>query len=206
MRLWINGRLNMKIINPVYQWAYALTQRRQTTHLIIHHAAASVANAEDVHAYHKSLGWAGIAYHYIVRKDGTIYTGRPIGMQGGHTVGMNHCAIGICFEGNFDVEYMPDAQLEAGQELIAYIVDKYPDIKICRHSDFNATACPGKNLPFDWLVNPNDEGSVESEDAIPEWAKEALAWCMNRGITDGNRPNDTATRAEIWTMLWRALK
>lgn len=45
-------------ISPIYDWAYALTLRRQTTHLILHHAAAPVVRAEGIHAYHKSLGWA----------------------------------------------------------------------------------------------------------------------------------------------------
>lgn len=194
----------MNIIKPSYKWAYALTQRPQTTHLIIHHAAAESATAEGIHAYHLSLGWAGIAYHFLVRKDGSVYAGRPIDKQGGHTVGMNHSSIGICFEGNFDIEYMTETQLEAGQELIAYIVGLYPSIIITRHGDFNATACPGKNFPFEEMVNPADEGNVEGEAGISEWAKEAAAWAVEKGITDGTRPKATATREEIWTMLWRA--
>ena len=196
----------MNIIKPTYKWAYALTQRPQTTHLIIHHVAAESATAEGIHAYHLSLGWAGIAYHFLVRKDGSVYAGRPIDKQGGHTVGMNHSSIGICFEGNFDTEYMTETQLKAGQELIAYIVGLYPSIIITRHGDFNATACPGKNFPFGAMVNPADEGNVEGEAGISEWAQEAAAWAAEKGITDGTRPKDAATRKEIWTMLWRALK
>lgn len=197
----------MKTINPQYQWAYALTPRKQTTHLICHHSASSVANAEGIHAYHKSLGWAGIAYHYLVRKDGSIYAGRPIGMQGGHTLNYNHCSIGICFEGNFDTEYMTDAQLKAGQELVAYILDKYPGIIVGQHKEYNATACPGAHFPFVLLVNPNDEGDVEAPKAEPsEWAQDAWEWAKGKGVTDGTRPHDTATREEIITMLWRALK
>lgn len=197
----------MKIINPQYQWAYALTPRKQTTHLICHHSASSVANAEGIHTYHKSLGWAGIAYHFLIRKDGSIYAGRPIGAQGGHTVGMNHCSIGICFEGNFDVEYMTDAQLKAGQELVAYILDKYPGIIVGQHKEFGQTACPGKNFPFTFLINPDDEGDVEAPNTEPSaWAKDAWEWAKGKGVTDGTRPHDTATREEIITMLWRALK
>jgi len=35
---------------------------------------------------------------------------------------------------------------------------------------------------------------------------EARAWAVERGITDGSRPQDPVTREELWTMLWRALK
>lgn len=198
----------MKTINPQYQWAYALTPRKQTTHLICHHSASSVANAETIHTYHKSLGWAGIAYHFLIRKDGSVYAGRPIGMQGGHTVGMNHCSIGICFEGNFETEYMTDAQLTAGQELVEKIRDDYPGIIVGGHKEFGQTACPGTNFPFTFLVNPIDEGELEELDVDKpsDWANEAWEWASALGITDGTRPHDTATREEIITMLWRALK
>jgi len=44
------------------------------------------------------------------------------------------------------------------------------------------------------------------KDDVSEWAKEARAWAIERGITDGTRPKDPVTREEVWTMLWRALK
>ncbi|MBQ8765389.1 MAG: N-acetylmuramoyl-L-alanine amidase [Clostridia bacterium] len=36
-----------------------------------------------------------------------------------------------------------------------------------------------------------------------EWYTDAQSWAVNKGITDGTRPNDTTTRAEVWTMLQR---
>ena len=35
------------------------------------------------------------------------------------------------------------------------------------------------------------------------WYKEAQAWAIGKGITDGSRPTDTATRAEVWQMLYK---
>lgn len=199
----------MNIINPQYDWAYALTPRKQTTHLILHHAGASVVSAEGIHAYHKSLGWAGIAYHFLVRKDGSVYAGRPIGMMGGHTKDWNYCSVGVCFEGNFDEEYMTDRQLEAGQELISEICAKYPGIIAGRHSDYGQTACPGKNFPFMLLINPNDEGGVENgEDKPSDWAKAACGWAVEKGIFkgDGNgsfRWHEPVTREELAVLLNR---
>lgn len=198
----------MNIINPIYDWAYALTPRKQTTHLILHHAGAFVANAEGIHAFHKSKGWAGIAYHYLVRKDGSVYAGRPIGVQGGHTANWNWCSIAICFEGNFDVEYMTDAQLKAGQELIEQIRDKYPGIIVGQHKEYGQTACPGKNFPFTFLVNPTDEGEPEELDADKpsDWAADAWAWASALGITDGSAPKGAITREQTVTMLHRFAK
>jgi N-acetylmuramoyl-L-alanine amidase len=45
-----------------------------------------------------------------------------------------------------------------------------------------------------------------AKEEVSEWAKEAHAWAVERGITDGTRPKDTVTREEVITMLYRALK
>lgn len=199
----------MKIINPVYDWAWALALRRQTTHLILHHAAAPVVSAEGIHAYHKSLGWAGIAYHFLVRKDGSVYAGRPIGAQGGHTTNWNYCSIGICFEGNFEIETMPAAQLKAGQELIDKIQDDYPGIIIGDHKEFGQTDCPGRNFPFSELVSPGDEGNVEAvKDEPSPWAAEACAWAVEKGLFVGDeagrfRWQKPVTREQLAVLLKR---
>ena len=143
----------MKVISNNYKWAYALTPRTVTTHLILHHAAASSATADGIHAYHLSKGWAGIAYHYFVSKKGEVYCGRPENMRGGHTTNWNYCSIGICFEGNFETEQMSAAQLEAGKELVVDITSRYPSIVVGKHSDFGQTACPGRNFPYDKMVS-----------------------------------------------------
>ena len=54
-------------------WSY----RSSTSEIILHHAEASRASVEDVNSWHIERGWAGIGYHYYVRKDGTIWRGRP---------------------------------------------------------------------------------------------------------------------------------
>lgn len=178
------------------------------THIVLHHAAGN-GSAEEIHNYHKNHnGWAGIAYHLYVRKDGTIYRGRPIDKRGGHVAGHNRHTVGICFEGDFTKEQMSAEQIAAGREAVAYCKSVYPNAALVPHNYFGGTVCPGRNFPFAAITEPNAETEPEQTDkqTVPEWAKDALAWCMGRGITDGNRPNDTATRAEIWTMLWRALK
>lgn len=48
---------------------------------------------------------------------------------------------------------MPEAQIKAGQELVAYLKEKYNISKVQHHSDVCNTSCPGKNFPFDEIVN-----------------------------------------------------
>lgn len=128
-------------------------QKRATTEFIIlHHAAASEASVTTIHNWHLQCGWMGIGYHFYVRKDGSIYRGRPEDTIGAHAEGYNSRSIGICAEGNFEVETMPDAQKQAIIELLRELKKRYPNAQIKRHKDFAATACPGKNFPFDKIV------------------------------------------------------
>lgn len=204
----------MKVISSDFKWAFSLTPRSVTTHLVLHHAGVSSASAAGIHAYHISKGWAGIAYHYFVTKSGEIYAGRPENMRGGHTTNWNYCSIGICFEGNFETEQMPEAQIEAGKALIADIATRYPSIVIGRHSDFGQTACPGKNFPFDRLAatkNTEPQKDAELSETPSEWAKSSCEWAVKNGLIQGDSDknchwHDAMTREALAVILERASK
>lgn len=123
--------------------------RKNTDLIILHHAAGS-GSVEAVHAFHQNVrGWSGIAYNFYVRKDGTIWQGRGLEYVGGHSGSKyDSRSVGICAEGNFEIEEMSAAQKQSLIELIAYVIGKYPNAKIIRHKDIAATACPGRNYPF----------------------------------------------------------
>ena len=130
----------------------SLSKRASTKRVILHHAAMN-GSVEAVHNVHKAKGWSGIGYHFYVRKDGKIYRGRPEWAIGAHASGSNYNSIGICAEGNFETDKMPDAQKNALKWLVAYIKDKYKINTVQRHRDVGSTACPGRNYPFDEIVN-----------------------------------------------------
>ena len=138
----------MKINEVTYRWHGALTKRRSTSRIILHHAAASKCSAQQIHRWHLANGWVGIGYHFLVRKDGSVYRGRPEDTVGAHARNNNYDSIGVCFEGNFMTETMGDAQRKAGQELVQYLKGKYGISKVQKHSDVNATGCPGTHFPF----------------------------------------------------------
>ena len=156
----------MTIIEPNYKWAHTLAKRRETKYLILHHAAGSGISAEEIHEMQlrEHPGWAGIAYHYYVRKSGAVYRGRPEDTQGAHTLNHNYNSIGICFEGNFETDTMFAQQFAAGKALIRDILTRYPDIEIKGHKDFNATACPGKKFPLAEYQRVKAEGGEEEVD------------------------------------------
>lgn len=98
--------------------------------IILHHADAYNCSVEDVHNWHKNQNWAGIGYHYFIKKSGEIYKGREDNMIGSHCLGHNKDTIGICFEGKYTEETMPEAQIEAGRELINYLKKSMEFLKL----------------------------------------------------------------------------
>ena len=184
----------MKIIETIYNWARSPGVRSTTTHLILHHAAGN-GSAQAVHSSHLGKGYAGIAYHYYITKDGTIYRGRDENWNGGHTSNYHHNSIGICFEGNFETDIMSAAQRKAGAELVADIVRRYPGIKVGKHSWYNATACPGAKFPFDEIVSGKVTGeptnsNAEKNDTPSSWAAKSCEKAIAKGLLIGDKDAD----------------
>ena len=123
----------MQIIRKKYNWASPLFKRNKTNRIILHHAQAKTCSVEDIHQWHLKKGWSGIGYHFLVRKDGMIYQGRPEDTIGAHAKGANHDSIGICAEGDFMKEEMNPLQLNALIDLVSYIKNKYHLSSIKRH-------------------------------------------------------------------------
>ena len=138
----------MTIIEQTYKWNGSLKKRASTKYIVLHHRAGN-GDVESIHKTHLNNGWTGIGYHFYVRKDGSVYRGRPIEMVGAHCTGSNNISVGVCFEGNYESETMPTAQKKAGQKLISHLRGLYPIAEVKRHRELNSTACPGKNFPFE---------------------------------------------------------
>ena len=126
----------------------SLSYGNKPNKLVLHHAEASKCTVQDIHSWHLSNGWSGIGYHYFIRKDGSIYKGRPDGAIGAHCQGSNTNTLGICFEGNYMKETMPTAEYNAGIDLIKYLIGKYGNLPIYGHKELLATECPGANFPL----------------------------------------------------------
>jgi N-acetyl-anhydromuramyl-L-alanine amidase AmpD len=192
----------MNIIEKNWVWAGKLELRQSTKLLILHHAAAD-CTAEAVFNYHLSRGWAGIGYHYFVGKDGSVTRGRPENTVGTHCVGKNYSSIAVCFEGNFEKDIMGEAQKRAGAELLADIRRRYPGIETGCHRDYDSTACPGKNFPFEELLRG---GAAGFKDIEGHWAESCIEACRERGLLEGREdglfhPDDFLTRAELAAVI-----
>lgn len=79
------------------KFASPLVNRAETNMIIIHHIGGTDrdVSAAEVHQWHLDNGWAGIGYHYIIRKNGTIERGRPQNTIGAYCYHYNRTSIGI---------------------------------------------------------------------------------------------------------------
>lgn len=134
----------MNIIQPNLKFNGEFTFSNVPDTIILHHAEASHCTVKDIHAWHLSNGWLGIGYHYFCNKQGQVYKGRPDNAQGAHCLGYNDRSIGICAEGAYMTETMPEAQKQAVVELCRYLGIK----SIKGHGEFYSTNCPGANYPL----------------------------------------------------------
>ena len=130
-----------------------LSERSNTDMIVIHHTGNPTdddLSAEEIHASHLAQGWAGIGYHFVIRKDGTIERGRPEYAVGSHAYGENSHTIGIHVCGNFEVGTPTEIQIERLALLIANLCEDWgiPTDRehIVGHRELMPTACPGENL------------------------------------------------------------
>lgn len=192
----------MNIIETNLQFG-SMSKRQTTKRIIVHHAAGNNFTVEAIHRMHKNNGWAGIGYHFYVRKDGSIYRGRPEWAIGAHASGSNYNSIGICAEGNFETDIMPEPQKKSLTELVSYLKAKYGISIVQRHCEVCRTACPGKNYPFPEIVNGQIIISNKSDDVSPLPNKNGKKEIVTKGQahannfahcsidTDGIRGNET---------------
>lgn len=138
----------MKIIESNLKFKENLQTRNSTDMIILHHADISTCSVEDIHRWHLEKGWSGCGYHFFVTKEGMIYRGRPEIVIGAHCKGANSHSIGICAEGDYMQENMPEIQKKAIIELGQYLYKKYSVKNVYGHKEVGNSLCPGTKYPL----------------------------------------------------------
>jgi len=144
----------MKIIETELRFN-GLRPRTLTSQIVLHHSASQDVPAAVIHSWHLARGWAGIGYHFVIRKNGNIERGRPQDSIGAHAgAEVNARSIGICLSGDFTLAPPPptEGQIAAVVELIHWLNKYYAGanndgLEIKFHRDVNATQCPGNLFP-----------------------------------------------------------
>ena len=70
-----------------------------------------------------------VSSQFLIDQDGTIYRLMPETTMARHTIGLNHCAIGIENVGGTDELPLTKQQLKANIQLVKYLKKKYPYIE-----------------------------------------------------------------------------
>ena len=120
--------------------------------IIIHHTATPASmdiGVEFIREIHtQDNGWAEIGYHFVIRMNGTVETGRDIGQRGAHAKGHNLASIGLALVGTG-----PDftrQQWRALEEQVILLTAQYGISDIIGHQDVKNTKCPGFNVRHWW--------------------------------------------------------
>ena len=139
--------------------------------LIIVHCSAnkegSTLRMADIDRYHRSLGWKGCGYHYVIPTDGTIEVGRPEEVKGAHCKNHNNHSIGVCYVGGLaaDGKTPKDTRTEEQKRALRMLLEdlhkRYPKALIVGHCDLDPKkpCCPG----FDVINENGNENDNENE-------------------------------------------
>lgn len=135
--------------------------------IVIHHTETVKGQgtecAADIRAYHMNvMKFIDIAYHFVIKRDGTIETGRPLKTFPASATGHNTDVVAICLVGNFNIEMPTEEQLTSLRNLILkccteYLIPNNVPANECTdmhhifgHCDYRdppgKRSCPGKNL------------------------------------------------------------
>jgi hypothetical protein len=120
----------------------------QIDRILIHHTAVAptVGAARIATFMVQKQGQAGIKYHYFITAEGEIQQTNVLTAITPHsTEQLNPVAIGVGFAGNFTNEAPPPVQIEAGAQLIAWLIRQLnlsPQM-VFGYKEVSATESPG---------------------------------------------------------------
>ena len=128
--------------------------------------------ADEIRQWHKVQGWSDIGYHRVIKRDGTVENGRPLGQQGSHVAGYNDESLGVCLVGgvrrdpdadgkddvdgprwdlNPEANYTPE-QYASLEKVLDDLLSRFPGAVVLGHRDFPNVkkACPSFDVKTWW--------------------------------------------------------
>jgi N-acetylmuramoyl-L-alanine amidase len=142
--------------------------------IVVHHSLtkdSGTVSWDAIRAYHKSLGWKDIGYHWGIERVGgdlVVMVGRSESEIGAHTkeLHMNSRSVGICVVGNYDLGKPPTGYIYLLLDLCKRIMKDYsiPTENVIGHREVGMMAgynwqngefksCPGSQFDMAALRN-----------------------------------------------------
>lgn len=113
----------------------------------------------EIDRWHRLRGFLKVGYHFVIRRDGTVETGRALHERGAHAEGFNHNSVAVCMVGGVDgtkamkpqANFTP-AQFAALANTLSSLQSQFPTATVQGHRDFPqvAKACPSFDVRH-WL-------------------------------------------------------
>lgn len=132
-------------------------QMRSISEIILHCSAngpTSTIGAKEIRDYHVNVRkWKDIGYHYVIKRNGILETGRPIEQVGAHATDHNQHSIGICLvggvarDGKTPEDNFTKEQFDRLAMLLRDLRVKFPTASIHGHNEFANKACPVFSVP-----------------------------------------------------------
>lgn len=202
--------IEKKLISKNYSKGVTITPK----YIVLHETGntSKGANADAHFKYWDTNDTAQASAHFVVDDTRVIQLlelnkrAWHIGDNQGHSDIINSDSVGIEICVNSDGDY--DKAVSNAVELVQWLLKETGLTINCLKTHHDAS---GKNCPTIMLKNnkwQDFKNSVASPTPIPDvpWYNDAQWWVKANGISDGTRPNDPVTRAEVWQMLYRLKK
>ena len=124
----------------------ALSQARYIDTIVIH-TTDSNQTVEQIDRYHKSLGWDGCGYHFVVEKNGDVIQCRDLMQTGAHVLGANMSSVGIAWIGD---NRPTQEQYESLLVITAAVMMETGTMlqRVKGHKDFSSAKEQGKTCPL----------------------------------------------------------
>lgn len=143
-------------------------KKRKATDFIVIHCAATKPSMDigvhEIRLWHHERGFLDIGYHFVIRRDGTVETGRPVDVMGAGVKGHNDDSVHICMVGGVsedDVTIPEDnfteAQWDSLEETVSRMQRRYvgQEPVIVGHNELDPNkACPSFNVAHWELTRP----------------------------------------------------
>ena len=128
-----------------------MNKRTETKKIIIHCAATKPSmdvGVEEIRKWHIQKGFRNVGYHFVIKRDGAVETGRAEDEIGAHAYGHNKDSIGICLVRGLNEEWQSeenytDIQWSILRELVEDLLEKYSsDLEVIGHNEVSTKDCP----------------------------------------------------------------
>jgi len=123
--------------------------RTETKYIIIHSSQTPPSenlDVKDMNKLHRQKGFLNVVHHLIIKRDGSVETGRHLEEIGAHTEGYNDTSVSVCLIGGtiMDSELEPrlnytSKQWQELKESVMWLRYTYPQSSILGFNEIETT-------------------------------------------------------------------